>query len=474
MAALGGGVGADDEVSDRFAGGNLQPARADPGGEAVHRQLDLSVETVAAHREDFEDHRAAGAQGDRFGEGGAIAVSQGHVHGPGGDGKVGLRLAHEEAVGILRIVAGAAKEVAQGEAVEAVLLDLDLAEDIGRTDVVGRPIVGVAVRRDLHGTDDVIKFGHIREGFDLAVFRDMLHEDEGIGGTSDPLRGDLDPPDFTLFRLELAAVDIGGGEEAAGDIEREGDLRRLLRLVIRLDLVGRGVRGECLGWPRDGADARGRGLLRGGVVALHFAEGETVEMAFATLIGEVVHLDEVGAVGGRGEIDDSAGAVHEEIGALVIRHDDHGRQSRIDSGGGAVDRDALALFALEGVEINRSLCHRGVADGVERQLHRRFDAVVRDGAGDLVDGAHGKGAGRGNAEPREDAGFVHTDGRVGGDGDEELVLHRFAVGSGDGFGGDFRGGKLERGDLLDVFPGDRHLDAAAGLAAHRQGREEAR
>jgi hypothetical protein len=135
---------------------------------------------------------------------------------------------------------------------------------------------------------------------------------------------------------------------------------------------------------------------------------------------------------------------------------------------------AAALLALEGIEIDGALRHRGVADRVERQLQGGLDAVVRRSAGDLVDRAHGEGAGRGNPEPREDTGLVHADRRVGRDGDEELVLHWLAVGAGEGFGGDLRRGKLERGDVLEVFPCDRDLDAASGLAAHWQGREKAR
>ena len=59
----------------RLAGRNLQPACRHTFGQAVHRQLDLTVKAVAPQSDYFQRHGLSAAQGHRFAQSVAIAVA---------------------------------------------------------------------------------------------------------------------------------------------------------------------------------------------------------------------------------------------------------------------------------------------------------------------------------------------------------------------------------------------------------------
>src|SRR5690606_11809099 len=116
------------------------------------------------------------------GKGGAVSVTQSHVDRPGREGKIWLRLTHQKPVGIARLIAGPAEEVAHLEAVDTVFLDFDFPEDVGRTGVVRRTIVGIAVRGNFHWAGDIVEFGDVAEDFVFSLFGHLLDENKRIGG----------------------------------------------------------------------------------------------------------------------------------------------------------------------------------------------------------------------------------------------------------------------------------------------------
>ena len=146
-----------------------------------------------------------------------------------------------------------------------------------------------------------------------------------------------------FLRGELVGVDVGRRKKRTADVAGKSDLLSLAGLVIGLGFAGLRFRRKSRWRPGSGADFRGGRLAGRQSLRRDFLEREAIEMPVATLVGEVVHLDDAGSVGVGGEIDHSSRAIHENVPPLLVGHDHHRRQFRIDSHGSALDGVALAL-----------------------------------------------------------------------------------------------------------------------------------
>ncbi len=354
---------------------------------------------------------------------------------------------------------------------EAVLLDLDLAEDVRRAGVVGWAVVGVLIARNLDRAGDVIQFGDIGELLHVAVLADMLNQREGVGRSAEAFGGHLDPPGLALLGFKFEGVHIGGGEEAAGDLAGEGDLLRLGDVVVGFGLLG-GL--GFLGRPGNGADGPGRSHALEVAGLRGFGQGEAVEVIRSALKGEIVDFDDVSAVGGRLEVDDAAETLHHDVPAFVVGDDDHGFELGVNAAGGEVDHDALVLFRFERVVIDGARRGGGVADRVQLQGHGGFDLGVGLGSHDFRERADVEGAGAGEAQVGHHAGFVNADRDILGDRDRELVGDGFACLVEQRLGGDAGMREMEFAGAFDVLAGDGDLDGGSGLRAHGEGGQQAR
>jgi len=111
--------------------------------------------------------------------------------------------------------------------------------------------------------------------------------------------------------------------------------------------LGRGGRGDAFGAARRTSspwrwtpDARS-------VLPLGSPEAPSDKSVRPALEGQAVQFDQVGAIGGRREIDDSSGAIDHEIAALGIGDDDHGTSLESIPAATAIHGDPFALCGGE-------------------------------------------------------------------------------------------------------------------------------
>ena len=168
----------------------------------------------------------AAAQCHRLRKRRAIAVAQSHVQRPGGEREIRRRFPQDEPVNEARIGAGAAKQIADLETIDAIFLDLEFAQRVRRSRIVRRAVIGVAIGGWLDRARDAAEFRHVRELLLRAFLAHTLHEHKRIRGHAEPLRSHFDPPDVALVGCEFIGVHVGRGIKPARDLTWQRDLLR--------------------------------------------------------------------------------------------------------------------------------------------------------------------------------------------------------------------------------------------------------
>ncbi len=260
-------------------------------------------------------------------------------------------------------------------------------------------------------------------------------------------------------------VDVGGRIESARDVA--GQLDPLDREIPRR-LAAWCRRGEALGRPGERGHAGGDRMPHRVDAGLRLLYDEPVEEVTAAAEAEIVHLHEVGAVGGEHDVEHAAAPFHGQVAAVGRRQDDHRLHPRVDAGCGAFHEQPASAPRLAPKQVDLLRPGHPVGDRADGDVGDR----VPIGASALGKRAHGEDPRCRKAGGRQGRRLVGSDRHVGGDRDDERVGHGRAVGGLLRHGRDPRMGEPQRGRAGDVLARDRHVERRAGAASHRHCREQ--
>ena len=136
-----------------------------------------------------------------------------------------------------RIAARAAKQIRQLQAMEAILLDRQFAENVRGTGVVGRPVVGVAVAGDLHRTGNVAEFQDIGQLVGEPFSPLITCCTRIAGSVGRPNRSDATSTHHSspFLGLELEHIHVRRRIKPARDVAGQADPLGMGAIVVGLD-----------------------------------------------------------------------------------------------------------------------------------------------------------------------------------------------------------------------------------------------
>ena len=165
------------------------------------------------------------------------------------DGVVRSCFANHKPIDISSIIASPAKQIRDLQAMDAVFFNLQFANDVCRSSIERRAIVGVTIAGRLHWRSDVGELGDVRNLLLCALTGNVLNQYRRVRWPSKSLRGDFDPPDIALGGSEFKRIDISGRKETPGQVTRQSNLLDLSRPVVWFCLRQRGCFGQSGRWP---------------------------------------------------------------------------------------------------------------------------------------------------------------------------------------------------------------------------------